>query len=313
MGLNRVVSASAAASAAPSVLWIDDDPGSLDTSVRLLRLDGFDVEQAPSGAQGIALATARPYNLIFLDLRLPDMSGLQVLHELRSAGLSIPVSILTGFGTIDAAVEATKLGVTSFHCKPVFYEELVALARSLLEPGLQPLSDAYARQESHDALREILGLLDQAEPQSRPDKAIGRAIVLALVDPTLSTRTFGACARALRRLQPASRADTSHQSIADLRDLLENATSAVPPDWHPAVAHALAAIDQAQDGIREGPGQAIMQLDGNFVIYDAGGTDVYRSNTAGNPNAYLIVQNDGNVVIYSPGGPPLWSTGTCCY
>ena len=56
--------------------------------------------------------------------------------------------------------------------------------------------------------------------------------------------------------------------------------------------------------------RAIMQNDGNFVIYDASGNPLWASNTAGHSGAYLSVQNDGNTVIYSSTGSALWSTGT---
>ncbi len=59
-------------------------------------------------------------------------------------------------------------------------------------------------------------------------------------------------------------------------------------------------------------GRAVMQSDGNFVIYDQWGSAIWHTNTGGNPGAYLIVQNDGNVVIYSSQGWPLWATNTCC-
>jgi len=55
------------------------------------------------------------------------------------------------------------------------------------------------------------------------------------------------------------------------------------------------------------PGQAILQTDGNFVVYDRGGAAVWSSGTPDNPNAYLMVQDDGNVVIYSANDQPLWS------
>jgi hypothetical protein len=56
--------------------------------------------------------------------------------------------------------------------------------------------------------------------------------------------------------------------------------------------------------------KAIMQGDGNFVIYDTSGSPLWSSGTAGNNGAYLVVQNDGNTVIYSSGASALWSTGT---
>lgn len=58
---------------------------------------------------------------------------------------------------------------------------------------------------------------------------------------------------------------------------------------------------------------AIMQQDGNFVIYDSAGVPIWSSGTANNPGAYLAVQNDGNMVIYDSANRPLWSTNTCCH
>lgn len=60
------------------------------------------------------------------------------------------------------------------------------------------------------------------------------------------------------------------------------------------------------------PGVALMQTDGNLVIYDGDSTPIWDTNTHQNPGAYLAVQNDGNVVIYSASGTALWSTHTCC-
>jgi aqualysin 1 len=61
-----------------------------------------------------------------------------------------------------------------------------------------------------------------------------------------------------------------------------------------------------------GAGVAIMQTDGNFVVYNSAGAAVWASGTGGNPGAFLRVQSDGNVVVYSGSGRALWSTGTCC-
>jgi hypothetical protein len=58
------------------------------------------------------------------------------------------------------------------------------------------------------------------------------------------------------------------------------------------------------------PGFAIMQLDGNFVVYDAGGTPVWDSGTVGNDGAYLAVQDDGDMVIYRTDGAAAWWSGT---
>jgi hypothetical protein len=59
--------------------------------------------------------------------------------------------------------------------------------------------------------------------------------------------------------------------------------------------------------------RAIMQNDGNFVVYDAGNNAVWHSHTYNNPGAYLAVQNDGNLVVYNGGGSYLWASWTCCH
>jgi hypothetical protein len=66
----------------------------------------------------------------------------------------------------------------------------------------------------------------------------------------------------------------------------------------------------ASNTVGSGADEAILQGDGNFVLYTSSGTPVWASNTAGNTGAYLSVQNDGNVVVYSASGAALWSTGT---
>jgi hypothetical protein len=57
-------------------------------------------------------------------------------------------------------------------------------------------------------------------------------------------------------------------------------------------------------------GSAIMQTDGNFVVYDQSGNAAFAAGTDGNPGSRLVVQNDGNVVIYAPDGTALWATNT---
>ena len=60
------------------------------------------------------------------------------------------------------------------------------------------------------------------------------------------------------------------------------------------------------------PGYAVMQSDGNLVVYDSSWHYYWASNTSGNPGAWLVVQNDGNVVIYNTSWRPIWATNTCC-
>lgn len=62
-----------------------------------------------------------------------------------------------------------------------------------------------------------------------------------------------------------------------------------------------------------GGSNAVMQDDGNFVVYTSGGTAVWASGTSGGCGSYVAVQTDGNLVVYDPNGTALWSSGTCCH
>ena len=85
---------------------IHDDPGVRDSMARMLRGAGFSVEIAASGEEGVAAAKGNVYDVILSDLRMPGISGLEVLQRLRDLRVDSAFIVMTGFGTIDTAVEA---------------------------------------------------------------------------------------------------------------------------------------------------------------------------------------------------------------
>src|SRR5674476_395495 len=83
--------------AVPEILAIDDDEGTRDWFRMILRRDGFDVTTAAEGREGLRLATSKTFDLIFADLRLPDISGIDVLRELQAAHVPGPVIIMAAW------------------------------------------------------------------------------------------------------------------------------------------------------------------------------------------------------------------------
>jgi two-component system response regulator YesN len=79
------------------VLLVDDDPATMDGTGRLLQMDGYDVAWAPTGREGIRAAEASPPDIALIDLRLPDISGIDVVEQIRKQNLQIACVILTGF------------------------------------------------------------------------------------------------------------------------------------------------------------------------------------------------------------------------
>jgi CheY-like chemotaxis protein len=103
-------------------------------------MEGFRVDCAPSGGEGLAMARAHAYDGLFLDLRLPDVSGLDVLRQLRREGNCVRVFVLTGFGDVESALAAGRLGAAGYLHKPLMGDDLVAAANELVRPACVPVS-----------------------------------------------------------------------------------------------------------------------------------------------------------------------------
>ncbi len=126
------------ANAAPAqtvhwILWIDDEVESGDALLRLCALEGFRVDVAGSGAEGLGTASARRYDAIIVDLHLPDMFGLTVLQRLRASGVTAPVLAVSGhYLEPEIKTSALRSGATAFCYKPLDSDEIVAVLRSMI-------------------------------------------------------------------------------------------------------------------------------------------------------------------------------------
>jgi DNA-binding NtrC family response regulator len=107
------------------VLVIDDEEDIRESLDALLVLEGYQVDQASSGAEGLRKIETREYDLILLDLMMPDRSGMDILRDLRERNRDVPVFMVTAYGSIPVAVEALKAGATDFIQKPWRNEQLL--------------------------------------------------------------------------------------------------------------------------------------------------------------------------------------------
>jgi DNA-binding NtrC family response regulator len=115
------------------ILVIDDESSIREVFTVLLGAHGFLVETAESGRQGLDKARAFAPDVVLLDMNLPDITGLEVLAGLREARPEPGIIIVTAFGTIRNAVEATKLGASAYLEKPIDNEELLLAISRILE------------------------------------------------------------------------------------------------------------------------------------------------------------------------------------
>jgi two-component system response regulator HydG len=100
---------------------------------RMLQNAGYTVQLASSGEEGFELARTHAFDVILSDMRMPGLSGIDVLRKLRDVKVDAAFIVMTGFGTVDTAVEAMKLGAVDFVQKPFFRDELLMRVRSAAE------------------------------------------------------------------------------------------------------------------------------------------------------------------------------------
>ncbi len=155
------------------ILLIDDDPGALSTLSVMLRHEGYAVETAETGERGLELALSGIFDVVLSDMRMPGMSGLDVLRQLRERRIDTGLIIMTGYGTIEAAVEAMKLGAVDFVQKPVFRDELLMRVSSAIERRqlARQVRILERRLDVTDPLRALIG---DSEPMTRVRELVKR-------------------------------------------------------------------------------------------------------------------------------------------
>src|SRR4051812_18343961 len=112
------------------VLIIDDEAEIRESLQTLLEFERYEVETAANGAQGLSKVSDRPFDLVLLDLALPDRNGLELLPEIRAIDPQISVIMITAYGTVEDAVRAMQSGAANFIQKPWDNEKLLADVRA---------------------------------------------------------------------------------------------------------------------------------------------------------------------------------------
>jgi DNA-binding NtrC family response regulator len=107
------------------VLVIDDELDIREGLEMLLQTEGYTVDLAQNGTEGLHKMESHPYDLILLDLMMPDMSGMDVLQAARKRDRDTPIFMITAYGSVEAAVHALKLGANDYFSKPWDNEKLI--------------------------------------------------------------------------------------------------------------------------------------------------------------------------------------------
>jgi len=156
-----------------TILVIDDEQSIHDAFRLIFESEGYELIASDSGESGLVQVAKHAPDLIFLDVKLPKMSGLEVLRSLKESGSTAPVIMISGHGTIETAVEATRSGAFNFMEKPLDREQLLLMARNALETHLLKRENRDLRLKYHrdyqmvgtsPALGQVQKLIAKAAP-----------------------------------------------------------------------------------------------------------------------------------------------------
>jgi len=117
----------------PRILVIDDESAIRDSLKMVLEYEGYEVMQAATGEEGVKLVEREAPDLVFLDIKMPGMDGMEVLQKLKHMVENTPIVVFSGHGTINAAVEATRLGAFDFIEKPLDTNRLMVTVRNAVD------------------------------------------------------------------------------------------------------------------------------------------------------------------------------------
>jgi two-component system copper resistance phosphate regulon response regulator CusR len=141
------------------ILVVEDDRTVGQYVRRGLEEQRLHVDLVEDGLEGLRFASGGSYDLIILDLRLPGMSGLEVLRTLRDRGLTVPILVLTAQDAVDFKVQALRTGADDYVTKPFAFEELLARVEALgrrpqqLRTPVLRLADLEVDTATHEARR----------------------------------------------------------------------------------------------------------------------------------------------------------------
>jgi two-component system response regulator HydG len=158
------------------ILVVDDDPGHLTALKTIIKSWGYSVFLADDGIQAVENVKERPFDLILMDVRMAQMSGIEALKKIKDYNPAIPILIMTAYSSVDSAVEALKAGAYDYLTKPLDFEVLkLTIERALEHTGLKEENKYLKDKLSADydlkniigkskAMKELIDLLAMIAP-----------------------------------------------------------------------------------------------------------------------------------------------------
>ncbi|MGB9428563.1 MAG: sigma-54 dependent transcriptional regulator [Gammaproteobacteria bacterium] len=237
---------------ASQILVVDDEADIRDMVQEILTDEGYEVRVAGNAAEARAARTKSEPDLVLLDIWMPDMDGISLLKEWsRENTLPFPVVMMSGHGTVDAAIEATKLGALDFVEKPLALAKLLSTVEHAIETGRQTRSQ-YANRSAQTPLeplgksRAMQRLRDQCRrlaPHDAPVLLMGEA---GTGRESIAGHMHALSARAAGPFVNAVLAGLSAEA-AEIRLLGREHNGQIEPGWFDAAREGTLFLNELTD------------------------------------------------------------------
>ena len=146
------------------ILIIDDEPALRQTLGAILKRSGYVPVLAGTGQEGLEKMEGDSFSLIFLDIKLPDVMGVDLLPKIHQFDPDLPVVILTAHATLDAAIQAVRGGARDFLLKPIDPKTIIERVGQILEENKEP----QRQREIISQVQELLAELHSPEVTNQP-------------------------------------------------------------------------------------------------------------------------------------------------
>jgi signal transduction histidine kinase len=182
------------------VLVVDDEPDVLRVCERILTNDGFSVKTVSSGFEAVQLASVEKFDLLLTDIKMPGMDGLDVAEAARTVNPHLVCVTMTGYSTMDTAIEALRLGIEEFIIKPFMPQDLISAVSRALEKErlrresarLRTLLPLFEVNRVFVSTTEVARLAQQVLTAAAHELKASRAMLLLCDEPQTEVSDLGA-------------------------------------------------------------------------------------------------------------------------
>jgi len=144
----------------PTILIIDDDKGMCKTLSRILELDGYSIATANTASEGISSVKEREFNIALLDIKLPDIDGVELLGVIKKASPDLSVIMMTAYASTENAIKALNRGADAFVTKPFDIEELRAIVKKSIDKQRLTLEKKRLEKELKESVEKYRELFE---------------------------------------------------------------------------------------------------------------------------------------------------------